>query len=267
MTTETILLVGRDVEGLGDLLETHARRLRRRIDVDTVAVATYEDEPIRELRPQLDSVTADTVYAVPMVAAHTRDTTTEIPAALSTVPGTVHYCEPPGQSPAITDVLAQRARSAVAPGDDASLAVVSFGSSSKPYQRQTTAYHASRLAAQTAYDSVVTCYLLQNPAVECVRYNVPTSEAVVVPLFLGRSEATERRIPEALELHRGGLAYADPLLDHPGVTDAIAAEIEKQRTLADGSTPADSFEATLTDTQRPVATDGDGSATETDERR
>lgn len=258
MTTETILLVGRDVGGPGDLLETHADRLRQRVDVETVVVATYEDEPMRELRPQLDAVTADTVYAVPMVAAHTRDTTTEIPAALSTVSGTVHYCEPPGESPAITDVLAQRGRSEVTPGGDASLVLVSFGSSSKPYQRQTTDYHASRLAARSDYDSVLTCYLLQNPAVECVRYNVPTSEAVAVPLFLGRNEATDRRIPEALELGRGGISYADPLLDHPGVTDAIAAEIAKQRALDAASSPVDSFEATLTESQRPVATDGDG---------
>ncbi|MBX0288291.1 CbiX/SirB N-terminal domain-containing protein [Haloarcula salinisoli] len=258
MTSETILLIGRDTDGLAALLETHASRLRERTDVESVTVATYEDEPVRELTPQLDSVTAETVYAVPMVAAHTRDTTTEIPAALSAVSGTVHYCEPLGQSPAITDVLAQRAATEVTPGEDASLVLVSFGSSSKPYQRQTTDYHASRLEAQSAYDSVLTCYLLQNPAVECVRYNVPTSDAVAVPLFLGRSEVTERRIPAALELDRGGIAYADPLLDHSGVTDAIAAEIEKQRTLAGSAEPVSSFEATLTETQRPVATDGDG---------
>jgi len=258
MTSESILLVGRAVDGLGALLETHAARLRERIDVDAVEVATYEDEPIRELRPQFESVTAETVYAVPMVAAHTRDTTSEIPAALSAVPGTVRYCEPPGQSPAITDVLAQRAGAEITPGGDASLVLVGFGSSSDPYQRQTADYHASRLAANSEYDSVLTCYLLQNPAVECVRYNVPTNEAVAVPLFLGRCEATERRIPDALELDRGGIVYADPLLDHPGVTDAIAAEVEKQRSLARASEPVASLEATLTETQRPVATDGDG---------
>jgi sirohydrochlorin ferrochelatase len=194
-----------------------------------------------------------------MCAAHTYDTTTEIPAALSYVPGTVRYCEPVGQSPAITDVLADRAASLVDEAETASLVLVSFGSSSKPYQRQTTDYHATRLREQSAYDAVLTCYLLQNPAVECVRYNVPTDRAVAVPLFLGRSEATERRIPAELELDRGGIEYADPLLDHQGVTDAIVAEIEKQRALAaDDASTGRSFEATLTDTRRPVATDGDG---------
>jgi sirohydrochlorin ferrochelatase len=257
MTTETILLVGRNTGYLGSLLETHAERLRRRTEA-SVEVASYEDEPSRELIPQFESLTAETVYAVPMVAAHTRDTTTEIPAALSVIDETVHYCEPVGRSPAITDVLAQRGATEVKPDEDASLVLVSFGSSSKPYQRETTDYHASRLEANAGYGAVVTCYLLQNPAVECVRYNVPTSNAVAVPLFLGRSEATERRIPAALELDRGGIEYADPLLDHPAVTDAIAAEVEKQRTLTEASAVDSSFEATLTETQRPVATDGDG---------
>ncbi|MDS0261471.1 sirohydrochlorin chelatase [Haloarcula sp. S1CR25-12] len=261
MTTESILLVGRDAEGFEALAETHAQRLRARTDVESVAVATYETEPVRELRDTFEAIPADTVYAVPMCAAHTHDTTTEVPAALSYVPGTVRYCEPLGQSPAITDVLAERGREQLAPGSDASLVLVGFGSSSKPYQQQTTDYHATRLREQSGYEAVRTCYLLQNPAVECVRYNVPTDRAVAVPLFLGRSEATERRIPAALELARGGIEYADPLLDHPGVTDAIAAEVEKQRALAaDASSPVRSFEATLTATQQPVATDGDGSA-------
>ena len=257
MTTESLLLVGRETEGLGDLLETHAPRLRARLDVASVEVATYDAEPVRELRPAFEDLTAETVYAVPMTAAHTHETTTEIPAALSAVPGTVHYCEPVGQSPAITDVLAQRGAARVRPDDDATLVLVSFGSSSKPYQRQTTDYHATRLREQSAYGSVVTCYLLQNPTVECVRYNVPTDRAVAVPLFLARSEATERRIPAELELSRGGMAYAEPLLDHPGVTDAIAAEVEKQRALSDDAR-SNTFEATLARTSRPVATDGEG---------
>ena len=103
---------------------------------------------------------------------------------------------------------------------------------------------------------MVNCYLLQNPTVECVRYNVSGSRAVAVPLFVASSEATEERIPSELELGRGGIEYADPLGDHPQVTEAILAEVEKQRSLADDAAPT--FEASLTDSQRPLATDGEG---------
>lgn len=259
MTSESILLVARDTRNAGELLERHADRLARRGLVDDVAVVTYESEPIRELREPFERLDADTVYAVPMCAAHTHGTINGVPAALSYVPGGVHYCEPIGRSPAVTEVIHERAGALVPAAEDASLVLVGFGSSSKPYHRQTTDYHAARLREQSAYGEVVTCYLLQNPAVECARYNVTNDRSVAVPLFLSRTEATERRIPEALELGRGGIEYADPVGSHPRITDAIHAEVEKQRALAaDDGAPAASFEAQLTRTRRPVATDGEG---------
>ena len=82
---------------------------------------------------------------------------------------------------------------------------------------------------------------------------------------MGHSEATRERIPSALEVDRGGIEYAEPLLDHPGVTDALAAEVEKQRSLATGgSSSPQTFEATLTESQRPVATDGEGADPQTE---
>jgi sirohydrochlorin ferrochelatase len=259
MTSAAILLIGRRTTCSRAPLERHATRLARRELVDEVHTATYETEPVRELRDQLAAITADRVYAVPMQAAHTFETLEDVPAALSHVPGDVHYCEPVGGSPAVTDVLASKAAELEAPAADVSLVLVGFGSSSKPYHRQTTEYHATRLAAQSDYGEVVSCYLLQNPTVECVRYNVSNDRAVAVPLFVSPSEATEEQIPEKLELDRGGIAYADPLGAHERVTDAVHAEVAKQRTLAvEGDAPTASFEARLTATRRPVVTDGEG---------
>jgi len=254
MTTESLLLVGRGSGAVRDLLETHATRLEDRLTVDSVAVTVYEHEPLRELRKEFEAIAAERVYAVPMCAAHTYDTLNEIPAALSYVSGDVRYCDPVGTSPAITDVLAERGDALVPEREDASLVLVGFGSSSKPHNRQTTDYHADRLREQTGYGAVVTCYLLQNPTVECVRYNVPTERAVAVPLFVAPSEATEERIPEALELGRGGIEYAAPLGEHPRVTDAVCGEVERQRALSE--TGASPTEAPVG--QRPVATDGEG---------
>jgi sirohydrochlorin ferrochelatase len=258
MTGESILLLSRGSGRVRDVLDTHAERLGASTSVDSVEVAVYETDPRRELRPQLATIDAKTVYVVPMCVAHTHDTLTAIPAALSALSGRVRYCEPIGGSPAITDVLAARATELVAGGPDTSLVLVGFGSSSKPYNRQTTDYHATRLRERSDYAAVHTCYLLQNPAVECVRYNVATSRAVAVPLFVAPTEATEQRIPDQLELGRGGIEYADPLGTHPRVTDAIRGEVQKQRALGTDETAAPSFEATLTRTQRPMATDGEG---------
>ena len=254
MTTETLLLVGREDGNAREVFETHAERLADRAAVDRVEVATYESEPHRELGDRLRSLTADRVYAVPMCAAHTRDTLDAVPRALSVVPGDVYYCDPPGESPAVTDVLAERARALRSGDEDVSLVLVGFGSSSNRHHRRTGGYHAGRLRRRSEYDEVVTCYLVQNPTVECVRYNVSNPETVAVPLFVARSEATEQRIPAALELDRGGVEYAAPLETHPRLTDAIHAAVARRRTLADAGTGAD---AGLTTTP-PVATDGEG---------
>lgn len=262
MTSESILLIGRETRNAREVLGTHADRLGRRAVADDVEVATYGSEPDRELREQLEGITADRVYAVPMCVAHTYDTTDGVPAALSYVPGDVRYCEPVGRSPAVTELIEERGGDLVPASEDASLVLVGFGSSSKPYHRQATDYHAARLREGSDYGEVVTCYLLQNPAVECVRYNVTRDRAVAVPLFLTRTEATEERIPEELELGRGGIEYADPLGGHPRMTDAVHAEVEKQRALASGdAAPGASFEGRLARTRRPVATDGEGRGT------
>ncbi|WP_415383566.1 CbiX/SirB N-terminal domain-containing protein [Halosimplex sp. TS25] len=259
MTTESILLVGRAARNGGEVMSAHADRLRRRGVVDAVEVATYEREPVRELRAQFEGIDADTVYAVPMCAAHTHETLDRVPRALSYLSGDVRYCEPIGSSPAVTEVIAERGAELAPAAADASLVLVGFGSSSKPYHRRTADYHATRLRERTDYGEIVTCYLLQNPAVECVRYNVTNDSAVAVPLFVTRSEATEERVPAALELERGGMAYADPFGTHPRVTDAVQAEVERRRALAARDVEqSPSVEAGFAESRRPLATDGDG---------
>lgn len=259
MTEEALVLVGKDIPDAREVLRTHAGRLRDRPVVDSVHTAFYGSEPVRDLREPFESVEADVAYAVPACVAHTHETTNSIPAALSYLSGDVRYCEPVGRSSAATGVLVERAAAEVAPDPDATLVLVGFGSSSLPYQRQTAEYHAARIREQADYGEVVTCYLVQNPAVECVRYNVSNDRAVAVPLFAHRNEATDDKIPAKLELDRGGLAYADPLGAHPRITRAIQAEVEKQRVLArrDDETPA-SFETSLARSRRPMATDGKG---------
>jgi len=78
---------------------------------------------------------------------------------------------------------------------------------------------------------------------------------MAVPLFVTRAEATERRIPE--EPGWKCIKDAEPLGTHPRLTDDIHAEVAKQRALTvDDAVSAASFEAHLTQVQRPSAKDG-----------
>lgn len=258
MTHDTLLLIGRETAGARAVLERQADRLDRRGVADDVRVATYNSEPVRELKGPLRELSTDRVFAVPAVVAHSYETTDAIPAALSYVSGDVHYCEPLGESPNVTDALVQRASAHYDPAEDVSLVLVGLGSSSKPFAEQAVERHAARIRETTAFGEVVSSYLMQNPAVECVRYNVTNERVVAVPVFVTPSAATSEQIPAKLELDRGGMAYADVLGDHDEVTDAIHATVEQRRVLAEEGGAGTSFEDSLVESRRPVATDGEG---------
>lgn len=252
-----LLLVGRETPGAREVLETHADRLRERCDVGSVAVATYSDDPHTALRDPLSAIDATETHVVPMCTAHTNETTTELPAALSHTDENVTYCEPVGHDPAITDAIIDRATEQLAPGPETSLVLAGLGNSSAPHHRRVLEFHAQRLRERTAYDAVRGCYLVQNPAVECVRYNVPTEQAVVVPLFVLPGPETDEQIPSKLELDRGRLTYADPLGEHEQVTAAVESRLGSRLALGGRKRPT-TFEDALATTSRPVATDGEG---------
>lgn len=261
MTGDALILIGREGTQDPETLRTHAARLERREVVDAVHVATYAEEPVRELRDGFESIDADRTFVLPACIAHSHETIDAVPAALSYLDCDVRYCEPIGRSPTLTDLVMERASTFVEP-EGTTLVLVGLGSSSLPYHRQTAEYHGARIRERSSHEDVVTCYLLQNPAVECARYDVHTERAVAVPLFLTRNETTDERIPAKLELDRGGIALADPFGEDRRVTDAIHAEVVKQGVLADenentgeGST---SFEGSAAGRRRPVATDGEG---------
>jgi sirohydrochlorin ferrochelatase len=254
--TDALVLVARASPTTAGVLEAHARRLRDRNVTDTVHVATWREEPGRELRASFADIAADRVFVVPVRAAHARATTDGVPAAFDALDGAVVYCEPVGPSPAVTNALATRAAEHVSPTPDASLLLVGLGSGDQPFERQAADYHASRLRETSAYGEVTSAFLLQNPAVECARYTVSNDRVVAVPLPLIPSRATAEEMPRKLEVDRGGLSYADPLGEHHAITDAIAARVAERRSSTD--TPTTSFEDRLARDAQRLAADGDG---------
>ena len=255
MNDDTLVLIGRQGSHDRETLRTHASRLERRGLVERAHVAMYTEEPVRDLRDRLAAIDAERAFVLPAWIAHSHETLDAIPAVLPYLDCDVQYCEPIGQSPALTELVAERASDS--PAESTTLVLVALGSSWLPYHRETAEYHVARIRERSDYEAVVTCYVLQNPAVECVRYNVPTDRAVAVPLFLSQNETTDERIPAKLELDRGGIEYTAPLGEDRRVTDAIHAEVARQRVLAD--TPNhEGFTTSAAATPRPVATDGEG---------
>jgi len=249
MSTDALMLLARRTPHGRTVARTHAERLRGRLSVDHVHTAFHDGDPQREL--DLSAVTAKEVYAVPLRIGHTYVTTEDYPSALVALPGDVSCCAPAGDAPAVTDALLDRALETESnPG---TILLVGLGHSRLDATSSAVERHAARLRERATVDAVETCYLLQNPTVECARYTISEQPAVAVPAFLADCPATREEIPRKLELDRGGLAYADPVGDHPALTAAIHADVEKQRVLS----AADAGASDETPT-RAVATDGLG---------
>jgi sirohydrochlorin ferrochelatase len=247
MPRETLILVGRNE--VQPVAEQHADRLRSAGLVDTVTTATYDVEPESELRETLSGVCGDRIYAVPMCFAHTYETLKDVPRALSRLSGEVRYCDPIGKRQAVTGAIRNQAEAA---SDANALVLVALGNSRDDHARTAATFHAARLRAD--FDEVRTVYLLQSPAVECARYTLEADHAVACPLFVDDCEATRDRIPDQLELHRGGIDYADPFGADDNITDAIAVAVQRARANSDLSTPSPDLVADA----EPVATDGSG---------
>lgn len=256
MTEDTLVLVGREGAQDRETLRTHADRLERRGLIERARVVMYGEEPTCELRERFETIDTGRAFVLPTCVAYSHDTLDAIPAALSFFDTEVRYCEPIGRCPALTDLIMERTANRFL--GESTLVLVALGSSSLPHHREMAECHATRLRKRGVFTEVVTCYVLQNPAVECVRYNVPTDQAVAVPLFLTRNETTTERIPAKLELDRGGIEYAAPFGEDVRVTDAIHAEVARQQVLADGASP---FEGSLAEDGQRIATDGVGGYT------
>jgi sirohydrochlorin ferrochelatase len=248
METDALVLLARETPHGRTVARTHADRLRERLSVDEVHTAFHDGDPQQDL--DLESVTAEEVYAVPLCIGHTYATTEDYPAALASLPGTVSCSGPVGDTATVTEALFDRAREAVP--DPETIVLVGLGHSQLDAARSAVEQHATRLREHTDV-AVETCYLLQNPTVECVRYSISDTPAVAVPAFIADCPATREEIPRKLELDRGGLAYADPVGDHPALTAAIHADVEKQRVLSEADAHPGAGESL-----QPVATDGLG---------
>lgn len=229
--TEGVLLVAHGKTRTRRLLETHADRLRRRSGVDAVGVACYGADPgervVERCRELAEAV--DVVYAVPVEMEATRSAH-EALAALEGAPATVRRCEPIGRGPAVTEAAADRAAAATADPAGTTLLLVGRGSSSLPDRRGAARYAAADLGERTAHEDVVDCYLYRDPAAECIRHDV-AGEVVAVPFL-----ATFEREPEAMAAALGdGVTCAAPVGAHPRVTDAVRAEVERRRALAEAA--------------------------------
>lgn len=266
MIDGTLILMGRRMTRSDRTIETHAERLRKRDVAETVRIKRYDDERgiIADGKGSAikdEDYSGEDVFLLPMIVAETNAMTHAI-RAVAAGTGSPIICDPIGRSPAVADIIADRASKRIEPAADTSLVLVGLGSSVLPHQHQTLRSHETRLRERTAYGEVRSCYLLQDPTVECLRYNVSNEQIVIVPVFFSSCVATAEEIPAKIDLDfdRSDIEYTEPIGTHPRITDAIHAEVARQhilKTAVSDLKPA-AIEGLSTVSQNSAVTDGFG---------
>jgi len=185
----------------------HAGAIRERGCFDQVRTAFWKDAP--SFRSVVRTVDAERAYVVPLFVSEGYFVDRVLPREFglgvadvtgeSTEPELV-YTDPVGTHPAMTDVIAARARRCL--GDvsesDAALAVIGHGTERNPNSAEAVYDHVDALESQTDFAEVGALFMDEQPYVSEVLDRFAADEIAVVPLFVADGFHTRDEIPELL---------------------------------------------------------------------
>lgn len=183
----------------------HADTLRQRGCFGEVAVAFWKEEPgLREVYHQIE---ASEIYVVPNFISEGYFTRTVIPRELElTGPTTVrhgrriHYCEPVGSHPHMTEVLLHRALE-TAPGLDparTSLFIVGHGTGLNDNSAKAAKDQVQWISARGLYGEIIAAYMEEPPLISDWATLSRHHSVVVVPFFISDGLHSYEDIPVLL---------------------------------------------------------------------
>jgi len=187
----------------------HADAIRERGCFDQVRTAFWKEAP--SFRSVVRTVDTERAYVVPLFVSEGYFVDQVLPrefglgaedvAGEPTEPELV-YTDPVGTHPAMTDVIAARARRQLddVPESDAALAVVGHGTERNPDSAQAVYDHVDALEARTDFAAVGALFMDEAPYVSAVLDRFDADDIAVVPLFVADGFHTRDEIPELLGL-------------------------------------------------------------------
>lgn len=208
----------------------HTAALRARADVRSlfgeIQPAFWKEEPA--LRDVLAMLSSREVVVVPLFISEGYFTEQVIPRELGLggpaprhelVDGKwVHYCEPVGTHPHMTDVVIRRARAVVGAGpvspDETAIIIVGHGTLRNENSAQSVITQVEALRARGLFAEVEAVFMDQPPFVDQATEVVRAGEIVVVPYFIADGYHTQEDIPEDL-----GIAAVRGVYQNPTVVD------------------------------------------------
>jgi len=116
---------------------------------------------------------------------------------------TIHYCGPVGTHDAMTDVIVQRAETAMEDpdvGEGVGLSVVGHGTERNENSAKAIEYHSECIRERDRFDEVKALFMDEEPEVDDVTDYFESDDIVVVPLFIADGYHTQEDIPEDMGL-------------------------------------------------------------------
>lgn len=183
----------------------HAEAIARRGVFAEVQCAFWKEEP--SLRQVLHMVESPEVFVVPNFISEGYFTRTIIPRELGlTGPTTerdgkrIHYCEPVGSHPRMTELLLRRAAE-VAPGvppSETSLFIVGHGTDLNDNSAVAAKREVERIAERGLYGEVLNAYMEEAPLIAEWDQLSTKPNVVVVPFFIADGLHSYQDIPVLL---------------------------------------------------------------------
>ncbi|MEX1117594.1 MAG: CbiX/SirB N-terminal domain-containing protein [Terrimicrobiaceae bacterium] len=182
-----------------------AREIRRRGEFAEVACCFWKEQP--SMRDVLRNTESPTVYVVPNFISEGYFTQTIIPRELGLTGKitprdgrTIHYCEPVGNHPLMTDALLRRARE-VAPGvppSDTCLLIVGHGTGLNDNSAKAAKVQVAKIRAMGLYAQVEAAYMEEPPLIAEWDQISKHPNVVTVPFFISDGLHSYQDIPVLL---------------------------------------------------------------------
>jgi sirohydrochlorin cobaltochelatase len=180
----------------------HARAIRERHIFREVHSCFWKEEP--SMREVFRMVESDTIYVVPVFISEGYFTQTIIPRELElngrntwSRGRVIHYCDPVGSHPRMTEALLRRAREVApdVPPARTSLLIVGHGTDLNDNSARAAKEQASRIRALGEYAQVVSSYMEEPPWIADWDKISNQSDVVIVPFFIADGLHSYQDIP------------------------------------------------------------------------
>lgn len=184
----------------------HAERLQGAGPFDEVTPALMKGEP--GLEAALRSIPAGRAVVVPLFVSDGYFVGEALPDRVEAGRPegvSVAYAEPVGTHEGVTDVIVERALSAIdGSAGGVELALLGHGSEHGSANREAVGGHARRIEKRDVFAAVRSYFIEEEPGVEGLPAECATREVVAVPVFVAEGHHVREDIPERLGVPRQG---------------------------------------------------------------